>query len=56
MMSVPSISALTAGISFSAWTGLGEEAHEAELHAVLLLEQVLVLLAQSMTALMSTSL
>ena len=46
-MSLPSISALTAGISFSACdAGLHEEAHEAELHAVLLLEQLLVLVAQ----------
>ena len=46
MMSVPSISALTAGISFSACdAGAHEEAHEAELDAVLLLEQLLVLVA-----------
>jgi hypothetical protein len=36
--------------------GLDEEAHEAELHAVLLLEQLLVLLRMPITADMSTSL
>ncbi len=47
MMSLPSISPLTAGMSFSALhAGLHEKAHEAQLHAVLLLEQVLVLVAQ----------
>ena len=47
-MSVPSISALTAGISFRpSMQALHEEAHEAELHAVLLLEQLLVLVAQA---------
>ena len=46
MMSVPSISALTAGISFSACdAGAHEEAHEAELDAVALLELILVLVA-----------
>ena len=46
-MSWPSISALTAGTSRSAWiAGLHEEAHEAELHAVALLEQVLVLVPE----------
>jgi hypothetical protein len=36
--------------------GLGEEGHEAQLHAVLLLEQVLVLFASAITSVMSTSL
>jgi hypothetical protein len=44
---VPSIDALTAGNFLSACTaGLDEEAHEPELHAVLLLELVLVPVAQ----------
>ena len=46
-MSVPSIDALTAGNFFSAVHGrLDEEAHEPELDAVLLLELVLVPVAQ----------
>jgi hypothetical protein len=47
MMSVPSIDALTAGNFFSAMhRRLDEEAHEAELDAVLLLEPVFVPVAQ----------
>ncbi len=46
-MSVPSISALTEGISLSAVDhGAHEETHEAQLHAVPLLEGVLVTFAQ----------
>ncbi len=57
MMSSPSISALTFGISFSAaMQRLHEEAHEAELHAVLLLELSLYLLRAAMMADMSASL
>ncbi len=46
-MSWPSISALTAGhLAQRLDAGLHEEAHEAELHVVALLEQLLVLVAQ----------
>jgi hypothetical protein len=46
-MSLPSTDAFSSGYFFSACDrGLHEEAHEAELHAVLLLEAVLEAVAQ----------